>query len=166
MTLEEDLTGVSKKAYGTEYRAHVIELYKLYVEMSDRISERRQTGNSFFLTINSALVAFIGYLNLSHKPSQSFQSLWSISIAGMVLCYLWYRLIRSYKDINSGKFKVIHAIEKMLPLRPFDAEWTALGRETNSKLYLPFTKIEMAVPWVFFMIHLTVVIAATISTIG
>ncbi len=37
-----------------------------------------------------------------------------VSLAGILLCYAWYRLVRSYKDINSGKFKVVHEIEKEL----------------------------------------------------
>ena len=34
-----------------------LEQYKLYVEMADRISSRRQNANSFFLSINTAIVA-------------------------------------------------------------------------------------------------------------
>ena len=81
----------------------------------------------------------------------------------MVLSFLWYRLIRSYKDMNSGKFKVIHEIEKQLPLKPYDAEWTALGRGKDPSLYLPFTNIELFVPWVFFAIHLFVFLVSVFS---
>jgi hypothetical protein len=35
--------------------AHLFEQYKLCVELADRISARRQTGNSSFLTVNTAL---------------------------------------------------------------------------------------------------------------
>ena len=31
----------------------------------------------------------------------------------------WARGIRSYREINSAKFKVIHAIERRLPLAPY-----------------------------------------------
>jgi len=166
MSLDDDLIGVPQKEYGADYHAHVLEMYKLYVEMADKISERRQSGNSFFLTLNSAIVALVGYVSLSDSLSQNAVSLfWLIPTAGMVLCYLWYRLIRSYKDINSGKFKVVHAIEKILPLRPYDAEWTALGRGENPKLYLPFTNTEMVVPWIFFTVHLTIVLISIISFI-
>src|SRR5256885_4461010 len=41
-----------------------LEQYKLYVEMADRISSRRLTANSFFLTINSAIIALGGYAAL------------------------------------------------------------------------------------------------------
>jgi hypothetical protein len=157
MSIEIDVAGLSEKEYGESYRDHAIEIYKMYVEMADKISERRQSANSFFLTLNSAIVALVGYVNLSQdstSPAASF--FWLVAISGMVLSFLWYRLIRSYKDINSGKFKVVHAIEKQLPLRPYDAEWTALGKDENAKLYLPFTHIEIYVPWVFFVLHLFV----------
>ncbi len=81
-----------------------------------------------------------------------------IASSGIVLSYLWYRLIRSYKDINSGKFTVIHEIESLLPIRPYDAEWTALGRGERRDLYLPFTHIEVLVPWVFVAVHVFVLL--------
>ncbi len=34
-----------------------LELYKLAVEMADRVSARRATANAFFLTVNTALLA-------------------------------------------------------------------------------------------------------------
>lgn len=159
MSVENDIIGLSKEEYGESYRAHVLEMYKLYVEMADNISKRRQEANSFFLTLNSAIIALVGYVNLSQDSISGRASFfWLVAISGMVLCFLWYRLIHSYKDMNSGKFKVVHAIEKQLPLRLYDAEWTALGKGEDPKLYLPFTHIEIYVPWVFFVIHLFVLI--------
>jgi len=39
-----------------ELPAGYVELYKLAVEMADRISARRGVANSFFLTINTGLL--------------------------------------------------------------------------------------------------------------
>ena len=36
--------------------AQLLEQYKLYVEMADRISQRRGAANTFFLTFNTAVV--------------------------------------------------------------------------------------------------------------
>ena len=44
-------------------------------------------------------------------------------------------------------------MEKELPFTPFDAEWEAVGRGEKSELYLPFTEVEMKIPWVFAAIH-------------
>lgn len=131
------------------HQTHLLEQYKLYVEMADKISERRQSANSYFLTVNSALLAFVGYVTT--KDTSDY--LWLLGIAGMALSYLWYRLVQSYRDLNTAKFLVVHAIEKRLPLCPYDAEWEAMGSGKNPKLYKPVTHIEAGVPWVFFGLH-------------
>lgn len=38
----------------------IVEQYKLYVEMADKISQQRTLTNSFYITINTALLAFVG----------------------------------------------------------------------------------------------------------
>ena len=130
---------------------HLLEQYKLYLASAENISDRRQTANSFFVTVNTALVTLLGYLNAD--PEESTNLHWLVSISGIVISYMWYRLIRSYKDLNSAKFKVIHLIERKLPLNLFAAEWDAVGRGENSNLYLPFTHIEVYIPWVFAALH-------------
>ena len=140
-----------RKDYGQNYQEHLLEQYKLYVEMADRISSRRQSANSFFLSINTAIASLLGYVGLEHQNKTDY--FWTVSLIGMALCFMWYRLVRSYKDLNSAKFKVIHEIEKELPVAAYDLEWEKVGRGENSKLYLPFTHIEIMIPWVFFAIH-------------
>ncbi|RDD97660.1 hypothetical protein DTW92_07525 [Paracoccus pantotrophus] len=34
----------------------VLEIYKMLVEMADRVSQRRQSANSFYLTVNTAII--------------------------------------------------------------------------------------------------------------
>ncbi|GCC10016.1 hypothetical protein IPdc08_00034 [archaeon] len=148
----------SEEEYGSNYKAHLLEQYKLYVEMADRLSSRRQSANSFFLSVNTAIIALVGYLNFGSKASSEFY--WLVSLSGIVLCFMWYRLIRSYKDLNSAKFKVIHEIEAQLPLAPYDMEWDKVGRGKNSRLYLPFTRVEVLIPWVFLVLHVFVFLKA------
>jgi hypothetical protein len=59
--------------------------YKLAVEMADRISARRLTANTVFLTVNTVLAAVLG--------AHSFQ--WYAPIAGMVLSIAWWLLLKS-----------------------------------------------------------------------
>ena len=153
-SIKEILYNQNQKDYGDKYTDHLIDQYKVYLEMADRISSRRQSANSFFVTLNTALIALVGYINFGENKAISFY--WLISIAGIVLSFMWYRLVRSYKDLNSAKFKVVHEIEAKLPISPYDAEWEAVGRGENRKLYLPFTHIEIFVPWIFLIIHVIV----------
>lgn len=155
--LDAAILGVPESEYGPHYREHVLEVYKTYLELADHISERREKANSFFLAVNAALVALLAKDALGDidKTPRGLQVL--IPIAGSVMCFLWYRIIRSYRDLNSAKFKVIHAIERSLPLRPYDAEWESVGRGKDKKKYLPFTHVEIAVPWLFLVFHLILV---------
>lgn len=153
MSIENELLRQSEKEYGEHYRSHYFELYKLYVEMADKISERRQSANSFFLTINTVIVGLASYLQLGQTEEAGHLFYLIISIAGMIICYAWYRLALSYKQLNSGKFRVVHLIEQNLPLSLYDAEWEILGRGKDHKKYLPFTRVEIFVPWVFFGLH-------------
>jgi hypothetical protein len=151
--LADALRGVKPDEYGPAYREHSLELYKCYLEMADRISGRREKANSFFLAVNTALIALLAKDAFGDgvAPPHALEVL--VPAAAAVLCYLWHRMIRSYRDLNSAKFKVIHAIERQLPLRPYDAEWESVERGKNSRLYLPFTHIEGVVPWLFMAFH-------------
>jgi hypothetical protein len=135
-----------------KWHGHLVDQYKLYVEMADRISQRRTSANAYFLSLNSGLLAFIGYL--PSKDSSAF--LWCLGAAGVALSLLWGEIITSYRNLNTAKWSVVHEIEKRLPISPYDAEWEALQRGRNPKLYRPLSRIEVWVPWVFAALHAVV----------
>ena len=85
------------------------------------------------------------------------------ALAGCVLSFTWYRLIRSYRDLNTAKFRVIHAIENRLPLQAYRAEWLAVGEGHRPDLYLPFTHIETKVPWAFMALYLGLAVISLVS---
>lgn len=129
----------------------VIEVYKMLVDMADKVSQRRQNANNFYLSVNTALIGASAYISsLSQKTPAHVLA---ISVAGALVCLLWMRNIQSYKDLNAGKFSVIQAIEKRLPVAPFTAEWTYLERGLNAKKYRPFHSVEVLVPVVFITVH-------------
>lgn len=133
----------------------LFEQYKLYVEMADRISSRRLTSNSFFLSINSAIIALGGYASLRFHSALSTPVAIVAALTGITLCLLWQRLLASYRHLNTVKFRVIHELEKLLPVSPYDAEWQLAGRGEKPKRYLPLTHLERWVPWVFAALHFT-----------
>jgi hypothetical protein len=135
--------------HNDKWYSHLLDQYKLYVEMADRISSRRATANSYFLSVNSAILAFVGYLTSKDATTE----LWLLAVAGVTLSYLWHALILSYSNLNTAKWLVVHQIEKRLPISPYDAEWEAMGRGKIPKLYKPITHIERAVPFVFMALH-------------
>lgn len=152
--IEESLTSIPESEYGSDYRSHILEQYKLYLGFADKISERRQSANTFFLTANSAIVSAIGFS--FSKEFASIRHYWFAigGTLGILLCVSWAVLIRSYKQLNGAKFLVVHAIEARLPIRPYDAEWEVLGRGKVNKLYRPFAHIEQMIPVLFVVFYL------------
>ena len=134
--------------------------YRLFVETSEALVVRRHGVNTFFLSVNSIVLAAAGLLLRDEKFSDLESiALTCLSFGGAVLCVVWWRLISSFQQLSKGKFAVIHALERRLPARIFAAEWVALGSGKDPKKYKPFTTIEKATPWVFGLLHSLLVIA-------
>lgn len=135
--------------HNEKWYSHLLDQYKLYVEMADRISQRRTTANQYFLAVNTAILGFVGYLTVKDTNEHH----WLIALAGVALTYLWYVIITSYRNLNTAKWAVVHEIEKRLPIRPYDAEWKYVDRGTNPILYRPLSHVESLVPWIFMVLH-------------
>ncbi len=135
-----------------KWHSHLLDQYKLYVEMADRVSQRRTNANTYFLSVNSAILAFVGYLTTNKSP----EYMWLLAIAGCMLTLFWYNIVHSYRKLNTAKWQVVQDIEKRLPISPYDAEWDAVERGINPKLYRPVSHIEAWVPGVFLLLHLIV----------
>lgn len=130
---------------------HLLEQYKLYVEMADRISQRRGVANTFFLTFNTAIVGALASV-YEHVPAKVAVALFA---AAMVLTVAWGLLLRSYRNLNSAKFKVIGLMEERLPAGAYyAAEWKALGEGKDLKKYIPLSVVETIVPLTFMVIYL------------
>jgi len=128
----------------------VLEIYKMLVEMADRVSQRRQSANSFYLTVNTAIIGGTAYLSQSALGELST---WAVSLAGLAICVLWIMAVLSYKSLNAAKFKVITDLEDRLPTSPYKDEWTILDPDGDGKRHRPFHKTEVLVPVVFMCVH-------------
>jgi hypothetical protein len=133
----------------------VLEQYKLCVEMADRVSARRNTSNTYFLSLNTALSVALVTLAGGRLAGTS---VWLLA-AGLVIvlaqCSAWFVIVRSYRLLNSAKFAVIGAFEERLPAFAYSrAEWGALGEGRDWRRYLPLTHVEQWVPVIFAAAYL------------
>lgn len=140
----------------TDDQAARLEIYKLLVEMTDRVSQRRQSANSFYLSINTAIVTASAFLTGNLHEYGSLV----ISIAGVAICALWLRNITSYKTLNEAKFRVIQALEEHLPAQPYTDEWRILAPGQKGSRHTPFHAVESLVPWIFGLVHLVQAVAS------
>ena len=133
-----------------EYQRQFFEQYKMYVDMADRISQRRSTANNFFITANAALLTIASWFK-----DDFGNYMYLVSAVGVAISIFWLFTIRSYRQLNSGKFAVIHEIETQLPLALFDYEWNVLGEGKSFKKYWPLSHIEQKIPVVFIVLYFT-----------
>lgn len=131
-----------------------LEQYKAYIASIDKISDRRLHANSYFLSLNTGLCALLGYLLSRETPQELKAFCWVLPVAGIIVSFFWERLVASYRQLNSGKFLVLHSMEQKLPLSPYKAEWIALGEGKDKNLYQPLTHIEVWIPRLFIVLYL------------
>lgn len=141
--------------YGANYSAHLLEQYKIYVEMADRVSQRRDQSNRFYVTIVSALAAIVVVIARFGVPADGANGALSdigflaIGLFGLALSGVWWLNIRSYRTLNSAKFEIINRIEKQLPFAGYSEEWDILRPLEGRKPYLQLTRVEQFVPIIF-----------------
>lgn len=163
MEKETQLFKVGEKDYGQAYKDHLLAQYQLYVGSAEKISDRRQNANNHFITINTILISFMGVL----RQVKLFESIPSvkllIAVVGIIICVVFWFLLRSYRQLNTGKFNVIHEIEQKLPASIYDYEWQILGKGKDKKVYFPFSHIEMFIPWIFGIVYLGIFLSTLVN---
>jgi hypothetical protein len=141
-------------------------LYKMMVDSSEQLIERRQKMNAFFITAMGALLALAGALTkfgTVQSPTVSFVVMAAFGVIGLLLCNSWSNLIDNYGKLNAAKYRVILKLEKSLSAQMFSAEWAALGKGRRPQKYKSFTSTENLVPLWFAALILVLVLFASFS---
>jgi hypothetical protein len=138
-----------------------VELYKIMVQSSEGLVGRRQAVNTFFLTINGALLTASGLIIQNAEDNRiAALGIAVLAITGAILCAAWRSLILSFGQLNRGKFQVINSIERYLRAAIYAAEWEALGRGEDPRIYRSFTSREIWVPNALLAVHVGTALAS------
>jgi hypothetical protein len=132
-----------------KYFAHLLEQYKIYIEMIDRLSARRVLVNNSFITMMGA-----GAIAFAAAP-QHFQGVFGVllqlglTVVCVLLAIMWRSTISYYRDLSHAKFKVLYEIEELLPAQLFKMEWKhlqAAQRADRKKASRGQATMEMRLP--------------------
>ena len=124
-----------------------IVIWQTCVEMADSVSQRRDSMNNLFVTLNLALIAAISWM---WDTKTVF-----LCIAGLISSVVWWNYISSFRKLNEAKFQVIHNIEDNLGISPFKKEWEILKQK---KHYKEGTILEHILPITFSIGYLVVIV--------
>jgi hypothetical protein len=147
--IERDLFPTGKPSRDEEVTA-VVEQYKLMLQTTESLEARRQALHTFFMSINSLLLAAIGVIGKESLDTPAVGvGVVLLGLTGAVLSASWQQQIVSHGGVLASKWDVLNHIEEALPARPFCAEWQALQR----RQYRSFTEIECRVPRTFIALY-------------
>lgn len=138
----------------------VLELYKVTVEMADRVSARRGAANQFYLTLQSTLLGVPAIFSAFGRDEFDPLRATVLAAIGAITSVTWWLQLRSYRDLNAAKFNVINRIERdYLPVQPFSDEWASLKQDPLPKWrprYAELGFVERFVPVAFLALEVLI----------
>ena len=145
-----------------KHNGELLDQYKMFQKSSEDLVARRQSVNSFYISVNSAMVALVGVvMGLVEMPAKIYVMVF-MCVVGIILDISWINILESYGMLNSAKMKVIGLIEEQLPVLLYDAEWRVMSDKLNNKKYVSFTDSEKRIPKIFAFIYCTVIMIAAV----
>lgn len=155
------LIAQSPEIYGESFKADLFEQYKQYVASAEKNSDRRAAANNYLLTVNAVLVTLYGL-----AAASGLNAAWAVlvAVAGFLVAFTWYRIIKSYRDLNTVKFAVIHELEQRLPAALYAYEWYKAG-VGKGKEYRPLSHVERWIPGIFMVLYALLFVLMTLHAL-
>ena len=146
-----------------EQKQELLEIYKLHAELADRVSQRREGANRLYVSLLVGLVLFAAAILRFGTDGLSVDTVlfWTGAL-GSILAVSWYIVIRSYRQLNTGKFNALQDMEHQLAYPFFTKEWELLGEGKKRSRYWRLTVVETALPSVLFLLFIGLAIFAAV----
>ena len=131
----------------------VFEEYKLFVESTQFLTERRQTAAQTYLTLNTAIFAVLAFL----VKDAGFRGWWLVLtslpmfVVGLVICGIWERMVVQYRELINWRFdqlKLIEAKPEMKGSHQFFIKESKKFYKPSTQLF-GFSRLERHLPRLF-----------------
>lgn len=155
--IDEMLLDPSQDLSNPANRQTLFEQYKLLVDSSQKVEERRKDSNNIFIAINSIFLTFLTQVtHFTELNFEKFLVLCLLLFIGVIICWDWFKLINSYKQFNYINYSLIYTFERILPARLFSLRTDILSEldEPDEKANAILTK-ETIIPKLFLMTYIT-----------
>jgi hypothetical protein len=143
-----------------EQRENLLEYYKLLSQHTDQLATRRQNLNSFFLSINSMLMAGIGVIGKDLAESHHHRAIIGacifliiLGLTGLIVGRSWGALIRIYGQMTTANANVTRQLEKHLLAAIFTAQQKLHGTDLGS-----MARVESRIAHAFVTIYSTLIV--------
>lgn len=134
-----------------------LEQYKLYVGSAESTTARRDSANAFFLSAHSLLLGVMAFVFDKANGLEHRKLLTVLGVVGLVFTWNWFARIESFRQLLSGKWRVVAEVEELLPLRVYSHEWRTLGRGWDPKTYQRVSRNEKIVVLLIGAVYATLI---------
>ena len=142
---------------GEEGQRILLEIYKIHAAAADDVSRRRDAANRMYLAITTTIVLVFGIITRYGSGAiPTWLTIEILALIGVLIQSAWLGVLKSYKQLNSGKFVVLSELEKELPFAFYTKEWEVLKEGKDKEVYTKMTITERSLPrilqWIFAII--------------
>lgn len=136
-----------------------IEQYKAYMQDLANIGSRHETARAFYLSVLSALLAFVALAGKDGPLNSIGIHLFElISVGAIAICVLWLANTLSFAALYHAKLAQLTKMEEKLPYQNFAAELIELKVDWR---YFQLTTVEGFVASVFITLFLVALVLNT-----
>jgi hypothetical protein len=136
------------------------EEYKLLLEDTTRLIERRKTESNLYTTINMILLAAITFL-INDSGLENWMVMMGtlvVVFGGILISRSWMVMIENYKKLSNLRFQVLWEMEEDMPgsVKVFHREEALYPRDEEGKQVSTkglFADVEKRLPIVFIILY-------------
>ena len=134
------------------------EEYKLLIERTENLSERRQTTSQIYLTVNAAIFGAIAFL-IKDSGLHNRLLLWGIlpiSVVGILICVIWLNIIIRLEKVLSWQYGHLRKMETNMPgsEQLFTTENNALYGQGKKRRKFSFSLLEAWLPGILIVVYI------------
>jgi len=152
------------------------EEYKLFVQDTAKLSDRRQTVTNTYIAVNSLLLGIVSFLVKDAADGQW----WGLALAlplmagGAVVCVYWRKFIVKYKALIGLRIDTLRQMEDLpgmeSSVRMYHIEDALYPRDEEGEMIpgkgLDFSELEKRLPTLFLILYTTYAIGTVLALLG
>jgi len=131
--------------------------YKFFAQSTQFLTDKRQSATQTYLTVNSAIFAVLAFLikDLEFKNWDLVIITIPLFTAGMLVCWIWKKLILQYKELIRWRFDQLMKMEKAMPdsYQMYIKEWEDFYKTQPGKEKFGFSRLEIILPILFMSLY-------------
>lgn len=88
--------------------------YKILLEWTNGLANRRQETNNLFFSISSAILTILSLAFYQTSTADRYWGIFISSLTGLLVSWVWIAILGRYREILRFKYKQLQVYEKVL----------------------------------------------------